>query len=146
MVAPMELRLDGKVALVTGASRGIGKAIALRFARSGAKVMLSSRKAEALEQAAAEMTADGGEVAWHAANAGDLDQAEECVAATMARFGSVDILVNNAATNPYFGPIIDIEPSQVRKTVLVNQEAALRWTQLAWRASMQAGGGAVLKS
>ena len=62
----------------------------------------------------------------------------------MERFGAVDILVNNAAANPYFGPIIDIEPSQVRKTVLVNQEAVLHWTQLAWRASMKASGGAVL--
>ncbi len=140
----MELRLDGKVALVTGASRGIGKAMALCFARSGAKVMLSSRKPEALEQAAADIAAVGGEVAWHAANAGDADQAQECVRATVDQFGSLDILVNNAATNPYFGPIIDIEPSQVRKTVLVNQEAALHWTQLAWRASMQSNGGAVL--
>ena len=140
----MEIRLDGKVALVTGASRGIGKAMAVCFARSGAKVMLSSRKPEALEAAAAEIVADGGEVAWHAANAGEADQAEECVRATVREFGSVDILVNNAATNPYFGPIIDIEPSQMRKTVLVNQEAALRWTQLAWRASMQDRGGTVL--
>jgi NAD(P)-dependent dehydrogenase (short-subunit alcohol dehydrogenase family) len=140
----VEIRLDGKVALVTGASRGIGKAMAVCFARSGAKVMLSSRKPEALEAAAAEIVADGGEVAWHAANAGEADQAEECVRATVREFGSVDILVNNAATNPYFGPIIDIEPSQMRKTVLVNQEAALRGTQLAWRASMQDRGGTVL--
>jgi NAD(P)-dependent dehydrogenase (short-subunit alcohol dehydrogenase family) len=140
----MDLRLDGKVALVTGASRGIGKAIAASFAQSGAKVMLSSRKAEALEQAAAEMRADGGEVAWHPANAGDPAQAEECVRATFEHFGSIDILVNNAATNPYFGAMIDIEPSQVQKTVLVNQEAVLHWTQLVWRASMKEAGGVVL--
>jgi NAD(P)-dependent dehydrogenase (short-subunit alcohol dehydrogenase family) len=140
----MELRLDGKVALVTGASRGIGMAIAGRFAQSGAKVMISSRKPEALEQAAAQMTAGGAEVAWHAANVGDPDQAAVCVNATVERFGSVDILVNNAATNPYYGPIIDIEPSQARKTVLVNQEAVLHWTQLAWRASMRDNGGSVI--
>jgi len=140
----VELRLDGKVALVTGASRGIGKAIAAAFAQSGAKVMLSSRKAEALEKAAAEMTADGGDVAWCVANTGDPDQAEACVQATVDRFGSVDILVNNAATNPYFGPMIDIEPSQLQKTVLVNQDAVLHWTQLVWRASMKEAGGVVL--
>jgi NAD(P)-dependent dehydrogenase (short-subunit alcohol dehydrogenase family) len=140
----MDLRLDGKVALVTGASRGIGKAIAAAFAQSGAKVMLSSRKAEALDKAAAEMRADGGEVAWHAANTGDPAQAEECVRATFEHFGSIDILVNNAATNPYFGPMIDIEPSQVQKTVLVNQDAVLHWTQLVWRASMKEAGGVVL--
>jgi NAD(P)-dependent dehydrogenase (short-subunit alcohol dehydrogenase family) len=144
MVARMEIRLDGKVALVTGASRGIGRSIAALFAQSGAKVMLSSRKPEALEEAAAQMTDAGGEVAWHAANAGDIDQAAECVSATMERFGSLDILVNNAATNPYLGPMIDIEPSQARKTVLVNQEALLYWSQLAWRAWMRDNGGAVL--
>jgi NAD(P)-dependent dehydrogenase (short-subunit alcohol dehydrogenase family) len=145
----MDLRLDGKVALVTGASRGIGKAIATLFAQSGAKVMLSSRKPDALEQAANEIREGGGisgagDVAWHAANAGDPDQAQECIRQTFEHFGSVDILVNNAATNPYFGPVIDIEPSQMQKTVLVNQEAVLRWTQFAWQASMSERGGVVL--
>jgi NAD(P)-dependent dehydrogenase (short-subunit alcohol dehydrogenase family) len=143
----MELRLDGKVALVTGASRGIGKAIASEFAQSGAKVMLSSRKADALEAAAEEISGLVGakaEVGWHAANTGDPSQAAACVDATISRFGSVDILVNNAATNPYFGPMIDIEDSQARKTVLVNQEAVLHWTQLVWRAWMGDHGGAVL--
>jgi len=157
----MDIRLDGKVALVTGASRGIGKAIASRFAEAGANVMLSSRKPEALEKAAAEITVeietssgaasgpngnerDGAGVAWHAANAGDADQAAACVSATIERFGSVDILVNNAATNPYFGPMIDIEPSMAQKTMLVNQQALLTWSQLAWRASMADRGGAIL--
>jgi NAD(P)-dependent dehydrogenase (short-subunit alcohol dehydrogenase family) len=148
----VDIRLDTKVALVTGASRGIGKAIALRFALAGAKVMLSSRKPEALAETAAEISAalgesdasGNGEVDWRAANTGDPDQAESCVAATVERFGSVDVLVNNAATNPYFGPMIEIGDSQARKTVLVNQEAVLNWTQLAWRASMRDRGGVVL--
>jgi NAD(P)-dependent dehydrogenase (short-subunit alcohol dehydrogenase family) len=144
MVWRVELQLNGKVALVTGASRGIGKAIAARFAQSGANVMLSSRKPEALEAAVVDIGAASGDLAWHAANAGDPDQAKECVEATLARFGSLDILVNNAATNPYFGPIIDIQPSQARKTVLVNQEAILNWTQLAWNAFMKEHGGVVL--
>ena len=115
-----------------------------QFARSGAKVMLSSRKPEALEKVASQIRAGGAEVAWHAANAGNEDEAAECVDATVERFGSLDILVNNAATNPYFGPIVDIDLSQARKTVLVNQEAVLNWTQLAWRAYMRDNGGSVL--
>ena len=70
--------------------------------------------------------------------------AESCVAATVERFGSLDILVNNAATNPYFGPLIDIDLARAEKTVQVNQQAVLTWTQCAWRASMQVSGGNVI--
>jgi NAD(P)-dependent dehydrogenase (short-subunit alcohol dehydrogenase family) len=137
----MELRLDGKVALVTGGSKGIGKAIAAEFAASGASVMISSRKADALEAAAAEMK---GEVAWHAANAGRPEEAEAAVAATIERFGRLDILVNNAATNPYMGPAIDIDLGRYDKTVEVNLRGPLVWTQLAWNGWMKEHGGAVL--
>jgi NAD(P)-dependent dehydrogenase (short-subunit alcohol dehydrogenase family) len=137
----MEIRLDGKVALVTGSSRGIGLAIAAELAASGARVMLSSRKPEALEAAAAGID---GEVAWFAANAGEPEQAEACVAATMERFGAVDLLVNNAATNPYMGPTIDIDLPRLDKTIAVNWRAPLYWSHLAWHASMQANGGAIL--
>jgi NAD(P)-dependent dehydrogenase (short-subunit alcohol dehydrogenase family) len=140
----MELRLDGKVALVTGGSRGIGRAIAARFAESGAKVMLSSRKSEALADAAMSMENLAGEVAWHAANVGDPDAAQLCVDATVERFGSLDILVNNAATNPYYGPLMELDLARAEKTVQVNQEAALVWTQCAWRASMAERGGSVI--
>jgi NAD(P)-dependent dehydrogenase (short-subunit alcohol dehydrogenase family) len=140
----VDLRLDGKVALVTGGSRGIGRAIATRMAQSGAAVMLASRKPEALAEAAASMTGADGAVAWHAANVGDPEAAARCVEATVQRFGSLDILVNNAATNPYFGPLMDIDTERAEKTVRVNLEAALHWTQCAWRASMAEGGGVVL--
>ena len=137
----MEIRLDGKVALVTGASKGIGRAIATAFVASGAKVMLSSRKQEALDEAAATMD---GEVATFAAHAGDPDQAAACVDATVKTFGSVDILVNNAATNPYFGATIDIDAPRFDKTIEVNWRGPLMWAQKAWHASMQERGGVIL--
>ena len=144
----MELRLDGRTALVTGGSRGIGQAIARTFADAGASVMISSRSAEGLEASAGEIRgalADGaGQVAWTVANAGDPDQAEACLAATVDLFGRVDILVNNAATNPYYGPIIDIDRGRADKTVRVNQSGYLEWTQAAWRAGMSEWGGSVL--
>jgi NAD(P)-dependent dehydrogenase (short-subunit alcohol dehydrogenase family) len=144
----MELRLDGKTALITGASRGIGAAVALAFAESGASVMLSSRKADALAEASSTIERAAGErageVDWHVANAGDPEQAAACVAATVARFGRVDILVNNAATNPYYGPMIDLDTSRADKTVRVNQSGYLEWMQAVWRAGMSEHGGVML--
>jgi len=137
----MDVRLDGKVALVTGASKGIGRAIGAALAASGARVMLSSRKQDALDEAAGAMD---GEVATYAANAGEPEQAEACVEATMDKFGAVDILVNNAATNPYMGPSIDIDLARYDKTLQVNLRGPLVWTQLAWNASMREHGGAVI--
>jgi NAD(P)-dependent dehydrogenase (short-subunit alcohol dehydrogenase family) len=137
----VELRLDGQVALVTGASRGIGRAIAAAFAEAGAKVMLSSRKQEGLEKAAAEI---GGDVDVFAAHAGDPEQAEACVARTLERFGGLDILVNNAGTNPHFGPAMEIDLPRYDKTFEVNLRGPLVWTQLAWRAAMAERGGCVI--
>jgi len=137
----MELRLDGQVALVTGASRGIGRAIAAAFAGAGAKVMLSSRKQEALDEAATEI---GPGVAAFAAHAGDPSQAEACVAATLERFGGLDILVNNAGTNPFWGPAMEIDLPRYDKTFEVNLRGPLVWTQLAWRAAMAERGGCVI--
>jgi NAD(P)-dependent dehydrogenase (short-subunit alcohol dehydrogenase family) len=137
----MELRLDGKVALVTGASRGIGRAIAAEYAASGARVMLSSRKQEALEEAAAGMK---GEVAVHAAHAGDLDAADACVAATIERFGGLDILVNNAATNPYYGPALGVDPARYDKTFEVNLRGPLFWCRSAWERAFKEQPGVIV--
>lgn len=137
----MEISLEGKVALVTGASRGIGRAIAQAYADAGASVMLSSRKQADLDAAAAEI---GGDVDVVVANAGDPDQAAAAVDRCVERFGAVDLLVNNAATNPYFGPTIDIDLARYDKTWEVNLRGALVWTQLAWRASLAERGGSVI--
>jgi NAD(P)-dependent dehydrogenase (short-subunit alcohol dehydrogenase family) len=130
----MDIEFGGKVALVTGASKGIGKAIAASLVERGAQVMLSSRKQKALEAAAAEI---GGDTAVFAANAGDPDAAEACIAATIERFGGIDILVNNAATNPYAGPAIDIDLPRYEKTLQVNLRGPLVWSQLAWHRSLK---------
>ena len=130
----MQISLEGKVALVTGGSRGIGKAIAATMAASGAKVMISSRKLDALEAAAAEMD---GEVAVYAANAGEPESARACVAATIERFGRLDILVNNAATNPYYGATLGVDEGRFDKTFQVNLRGPLFWCQAAWDQAMK---------
>jgi NAD(P)-dependent dehydrogenase (short-subunit alcohol dehydrogenase family) len=124
----MEIRLDGKVALVTGASRGIGKAIAATLVESGASVMLTSRKLDQLEETAAEI---GGDTAVFAGNAGDVATAQACVAATIERFGGLDILVNNAATNPYFGATLGVDEARYDKTFQVNLRGPLFWAAAA---------------
>lgn len=137
----MELSLQGKVALVTGASRGIGKAIATQFAAAGAKVMISSRKEEALREAAKTMP---GEVDVFAANAGDVAAGKACVAATMERFGGLDILVNNAATNPYMGPTLEVDESRYDKTFQVNLRGPLFWCKAAWEGRLKEHPGVII--
>jgi NAD(P)-dependent dehydrogenase (short-subunit alcohol dehydrogenase family) len=119
MSAPL-FSLKDKVAIVTGASRGIGEAIAVRLAQHGAAVVLAARKPDALAGVAARIEAAGGKALAVAAHTGKADDVARLVKDAVARFGKVDVLVNNAAANPYFGPMLDIEDAAFEKTFEVN--------------------------
>ena len=142
----MQISLEGKVALVTGASKGIGRAIAGSMAEAGANVMLSSRKQDQLEIASAEIAESGaaGKTSVFAANAGDVASAQACVAATIERFGGLDILVNNAATNPYYGPTLNVDEGRFDKTFQVNLRGPLFWCQAAWNQAMRDKPGVIV--
>jgi len=138
-------QLTERVAIVTGASRGLGVAIAEGLAEQGARVVLSSRKQEDLDREAARLNErfPGSAVAI-AAHAGRQDDLRRLVDGTLEQFGRIDILVNNAGTNPYFGPLIDAELSAWDKTFEVNLRGYFLLTQLVYRAWMERHGGAVL--
>ncbi|MFD4180250.1 SDR family oxidoreductase [Rhodococcus sp. NPDC058514] len=138
--------LQGKTALVTGASRGIGKAIAAEFLARGAKVAITARKPEPLEAAAQELRSAvaGAEVLTIAGNAGDADARADAVSRTVAELGSLDILVNNTGINPVFGSLMDADLDAVRKIFDVNVVAALGYIQQAHKAWMGEHGGAVV--
>lgn len=116
----MRIDLRDQVAIITGASRGIGRAIARALAEAGAKVVISSRKAENLIPVAEEIRALGGEVLAVPAHTGRMAEVERLVEETVKAFGRVDILINNAATNPHFGPTLDADEGQWQKILEVN--------------------------
>lgn len=136
----------GKVALITGGSRGIGYGIARRLRAEGASVMLVARKADPLEAAADRLREEvgKGEVLHYVGNAGNPEDADAVVTETVRQFGSVDILINNAATNPYFGELKDIDLARALKTTQVNQFGVVAWTKAALDASMAENGGAIV--
>jgi len=122
-------RLAGKVAIITGASRGIGAAIASQLSAAGAKVVLAARKQEGLDEVAAQIRAVGGDALAVAAHMGQDEGRAELVARTVAHFGKVDVLVNNAATNPHFGPMMSCDWGAFRKTFEVNLEGYFGMTR-----------------
>jgi NAD(P)-dependent dehydrogenase (short-subunit alcohol dehydrogenase family) len=135
--------LDGKIALITGASRGIGESIALTLAEYGATCMLVSRKIEGLQAVQEKIKAKGGVAEVMACNMGELDQIQALFARTKDRFGRLDILVNNAATNPYFGPMLGAPESAWDKTLAVNLKGPFFMIQQAAELMAENGGAIV---
>ena len=136
--------LTGKVAIVTGASRGIGETIAQTLAKAGAKVAIASRKQEDLQAVADEIKAAGGEAVAIACHTGKREQVQALVQQVLETWGRVDIVVNNAATNPHFGPMITSEEWQWDKTFEVNIKGYFWLAQAAIPAMEQQGGGSII--
>ena len=136
--------LTGKVAIVTGASKGIGEAIARGLAEFGAKVVVSSRKQEAVDAVAQSIVEVGGEAIGIACHVGNSDQLKNLVDKTLDAFGGVDILVNNAATNPAFGPIQGTDNNLFDKIMSVNVRAPFELSNLVFPSMQSRGGGSII--
>ncbi len=143
---PTVLDFTGKVAMVTGASRGIGEAAARLFAARGAHVIVSSRKTDSVEAVAASIREAGGQATALACHVGDAEAVEAAFATIAADFGRLDVLVNNAATNPHFGHIAETPLSMVDKTVEVNIRGYFHMSQKAASMMKEQDGGAIVNT
>jgi NAD(P)-dependent dehydrogenase (short-subunit alcohol dehydrogenase family) len=139
-----DFNLTDKIALITGASRGIGKAIAMAYAAAGAKVVLASRKQEQLDAAAAEIKAGGGQALPIVAHTGSTEAVEKLVAQVIQTYGGVDIVVNNAASNPHFGHILTAEDSHWDKILDVNVKGYFRVAKACAKSMQARGGGKII--
>jgi dehydrogenase/reductase SDR family member 4 len=140
----MEISLKGKVAIVTGASRGIGKAIAIEMAKSGADVVLASRKMADLEKAAEEVKATGRKALAVSAHIGRLEDIAALVARAKAEFGKIDILVNNAATNPTMDQAIDVSDRAWDSVMNLNLKGLFFLSQAVAKVMKEQGGGVII--
>lgn len=136
--------LDGKVAIVTGSTRGIGRAVVQAFAEAGARVVVSSRKQEACDAVAAELAAQGHEALAVACHAGRSDELARLVSRTQETFGRLDLLVCNAAVNPVYGPLEELSDEAFDKILQTNVRGAFRLCALACPLIAANGGGAVV--
>jgi NAD(P)-dependent dehydrogenase (short-subunit alcohol dehydrogenase family) len=137
-------RLDNKIALVSGASRGIGEAIAHGLAEQGAHVIVSSRKQEGCDAVAQAIRDNGGQATAMAAHAGNLEAIDGLFAAIEEQFGGLDILVNCGGTNPYFGPVAETPMSAFDKTLEVNFRGPFYMSEKAVAIMKERGGGSIL--
>lgn len=140
----VDFNLTDRVAIVTGASRGIGEAIAKTFAEYGAKVVLASRKQEGLDAVAKSINEAGGEALPIACHTGKMEMIDALYEKVMDAYGRVDILVNNAATNPYFGSVLEISESQYDKTFEVNTKGYFFMAQKAGKIMVKQGKGSII--
>ena len=136
--------LTGKVALITGASRGIGEAIATAYAQAGAKVVITSRKQEGLDTVAQKIRENGGDVLAMSAHTGNMEAITKVVEETISKYGRIDIAVNNAATNPHFGPILTAEESHWDKILDVNVKGYFRVVKACVESMKASGGGKII--
>lgn len=136
--------LTGKVALVTGGSRGIGEAVARRYAGAGASVVVASRTQESVDAVAESIRDAGGKALGIACHTGDAEQVHALIEQTVEELGGLDVLVNNAATNPHFGPILTSEEGHWDKTFEVNVKGYFFTAQAAVPAMRERGGGKIV--
>src|SRR6476620_11190476 len=136
--------LTGKIALVTGASRGIGEGIARLLAAQGAHVIVSSRKQDACEAVAASIREDGGKAEAYACHIGEMAQIDKLFADLEAKHGRIDILINNAATNPHFGHITETDVGAFQKTVDVNIRGYFFMSSAGAKLMAKNGGGSIV--
>ncbi len=136
--------LVGKVAIITGASKGIGKAIAYALGQAGAKVVVSSRKQDAVDKIAEEFSTQGIQAIGIAAHVGDNAQLDNLVNKTIEAFGGIDIIVNNAATNPVFGPVINTSEIAFDKIMDINVKAPFELSKKAFASMQERGGGSII--
>ena len=144
MTHQLTFKLTNKVALITGASRGIGQALAEAYAAAGAKVVLCSRKQEGLDAVAEIIRGNGGEALPIAAHTGSLDAIQQVVDQATAAYGGIDIVVNNAATNPHFGHILSAEDSHWDKIFDVNVKGYFRVAKACAESMKTRGGGKII--
>ncbi|WP_395049207.1 glucose 1-dehydrogenase [Flavobacterium sp.] len=144
MTISNKFRLDNKVAIITGASKGIGKAIAKALGQQGAKIVIVSRKQEAVDETAKEFLAEGIEAIGIAAHMGNSDQIKNMVSQTVKHFGGIDIVVNNAAINPTFGPIVETDNLVFDKIMEVNVKGPMELCKLAYPFMKQKGSGSII--
>jgi len=140
----MVLRLDGRAVLVTGGTRGIGRSIVNACAAAGAAICVVARKENELVDTCAALESMGARATAFRGSTGDPDVADAAVAHCIAELGGLDVLVNNAATNPVFGPLIEADLGAVAKVWDTNIAGPLRFSQAAWRHGMKDRGGVIL--